>query len=610
MRTVYRRMSAVLLTVCMLCSFLLSACSMETQEQKMEDLRDKLILAFQYLENMEYDSALDAFAQVLDIDARQVDAYIGIARASSAKGRHKEAADYVKKGYEETGNRSLEEMAGMYDRITENEDLLKETAALLEDAENIPEEIGNAKTGLLSETLDRLWETLDGQVFCDLPGGFEGVILYPVDAEKGVYLILYPSGYYYLGNVIFGTYESFLAELDAELADTGDAGRAQEILLSESRDLYTVPKKAGSGVWAGLNEESGSAVFYTGGWTEDLPNDEDGFCAVQILPSGTRFVADGPVYNGKFNLSSLNSFFSSQDEVMEMALHDGVSVYASMYEGFAEEDVFSQAGFFAQFLISSWSYVVLPFEQSDPEAFLMKPASRSPGLYSSDFENRRYFEMIDAGSAFRALVERSFLIPYEAHRLPVEGDLLQLQGYPADYNADHDLYIIYGRNMSAVIDDTGRILSGEYEPYDWSTSLQFNTQGFSRLVLTEEGTENIYRDPNDADGNSSLDVWQMDYDWEGNETGRKYIGKQGDLNRPFHENTEIVKDAKIRAEMKDYGILVTDSDGNESGRILIDLESGNKWTFNLFGRMISLTRTIGEGKSVYTEEYLFLAAEK
>ena len=62
--------------------------------------------------------------------------------------------------------------------------------------------------------------------------------------------------------------------------------------------------------------------------------------------------------------------------------------------------------------------------------------------------------------------------------------------------------------------------------------------------------------------------------------------------------------------MKDYGILVTDSDGNESGRILIDLESGNKWTFNLFGRMISLTRTIGEGKSVYTEEYLFLAAEK
>ena len=89
----------------MLLSLILSACSTQSREEVAEDLREKLELAFQYLENMEYDSALDAFAQIINIDEKQVDAYIGMARAFSSKGQQKEAGDYAGKGYEATGNR-------------------------------------------------------------------------------------------------------------------------------------------------------------------------------------------------------------------------------------------------------------------------------------------------------------------------------------------------------------------------------------------------------------------------------------------------------------------------------------------------------------------------
>ena len=40
---------------------------------------------------MEYDSALDAFAAVIEIDTKQTDAYIGMSRAYSALGIQDEA---------------------------------------------------------------------------------------------------------------------------------------------------------------------------------------------------------------------------------------------------------------------------------------------------------------------------------------------------------------------------------------------------------------------------------------------------------------------------------------------------------------------------------------
>ena len=147
-RYLAQRLSAGLMGICILFSLLLSACSAGAGKEKeiLEDLREKLSIAFQYLENMEYDSALDAFAQVIEIDEKQVDAYLGIARASSAQGRHQEARDYARKGYEATGNQTLAEMGDMYDQILENEDLLKETAALLEEGSvSVPEELAGGK---------------------------------------------------------------------------------------------------------------------------------------------------------------------------------------------------------------------------------------------------------------------------------------------------------------------------------------------------------------------------------------------------------------------------------------------------------------------------------
>lgn len=622
MKKLCRRISLILIAVCMLLSLILSACSTQSREEVAEDLREKLELAFQYLENMEYDSALDAFAQIINIDEKQVDAYIGMARAFSSKGQQKEAGDYAGKGYEATGNQTLGRMSEMYEKITESEDLLKETAALLEaGASDVPEEIGNVKTGLISETLDRIWETLDGQPFCDLFEGYDQAIIYPVDAEHNYYLILYPSGYFFLGEVEFMKYKDFLTMLERRIGEEEDAEKAEEILLTEPRDLYAVPKKEGAGTWAGINEEEGAAVFYTGGWSSGRPNDEEGFCAVQMLPAGSRFVVKGPVQNGQFIDYELTMYFASQYEVMQEAFKEGVETYhvtdpdtgETRTESF--ERIYAQETFNNKYVNKVWPYNVYPFELEDAEEYLMQAVSRTPGLYSRDFENRRYFEMIDAGDTFRAMMEAAFLLRDRyITTIPVEGNLLQINGFPYDYNADHGLYILGWGAKSAVIDNTGRIRYAEYEADSLQSSLQFNAQGFSGLVIMEPGSEDICRDTSietrGLNWDADLDVWQVDYDWEGNETGRRYYGKRIDLHSYYRGEAEP-KDVEVRAEITDEGILVTDLEGGELGRILVDFEaiSQAQWQADVIGRMIRVRYTVGEGKSQNGSTYLFLVPE-
>ena len=606
MRKKYQRMSVILILVCMLSSLLLSACSSPAvQEQAAEDLREKLKLAYGYLENMEFDTALDAFAQILEIDEKQVDAYIGIARAASARGRHKEAGDYARKGFEATGNQTLEDMSGMYDQITQKEDLLKEAAALLEKSQaDIPEEIGNSRTGLLSETLDLLWETLDAETWSGLSGGYDGAILYPVDADKGIYLVIYPGGYYYLGDVVFQSYEAFLKGLDRKMEEEEDAEKAREIFLAQERDALTRGKREGYGVWAGLNAEEGSAVFYTGRWGMGMPNDSAGFCAVQILPGGSRFVVEGPVTVGLFGRYELTRYSASQYEVLE-AVFDGEN-------SSGEENHY----FEGQYANDVWDYHVFPFEKENTEEFLMQTASNTTGLYSREFENRRFFELIDKGDVFRASMESLFLARERRHKVPVEGDLLQINGFLCDYNPEHGLYTLRWGGASAVIDNEGRVLFAEYEPDDKQTSLQFTEQGFTTYIFTEPGTENIYRPVSKLRGrpdqNADLDVWQADYDWEGNETGRKYYGKYTDFF--FHLRGEGLSrsDARLQAELTDNGVLVKDLDGNEYGRILLDFEtrSGGSWQVEVFGRMIRVVYTYGEDKSQYVRSEMFLAPER
>ena len=148
--------------VILLIAVIFTACGGISQIGRNKQIREKLILVYQYLENMEYDTALDAFAAVIEIDIRQTDAYIGMSRAYSALGRQEEAGKTARDGFEKTGSDTLQSLGRMYARITDHEDDLKEIAELLrEGEEKIPSELEEKESGLFSDTLDRVWESLD-----------------------------------------------------------------------------------------------------------------------------------------------------------------------------------------------------------------------------------------------------------------------------------------------------------------------------------------------------------------------------------------------------------------------------------------------------------------
>ena len=78
-------------------------------EHKTSQIKDKLDLGEKYLEELEYEKALAYFMEVLEIDPKNVDAYIGIVDTYVAMGDYEKALEYAKRGYEETGEVKLQE---------------------------------------------------------------------------------------------------------------------------------------------------------------------------------------------------------------------------------------------------------------------------------------------------------------------------------------------------------------------------------------------------------------------------------------------------------------------------------------------------------------------
>lgn len=84
---------------------------------KARDLSKQLDLGKRYLEEMDYDNALIAFNRAIEIDPKNVDAYIGAAEAYIGKGDKESAEKVLEKGLEnvpdsELLKKSLEELTG------------------------------------------------------------------------------------------------------------------------------------------------------------------------------------------------------------------------------------------------------------------------------------------------------------------------------------------------------------------------------------------------------------------------------------------------------------------------------------------------------------------
>jgi len=95
---------------------------------KTTKIADKLDLGEKYLEELEYEKALAYFMEVLEIDPKNVDAYLGIADVYVAMGEHQKALEILDVGYQETEN---EKMVEKFEEVE---------ALMSSEADSVPEE--------------------------------------------------------------------------------------------------------------------------------------------------------------------------------------------------------------------------------------------------------------------------------------------------------------------------------------------------------------------------------------------------------------------------------------------------------------------------------------
>ena len=141
-------------------------------------------------------------------------------------------------------------------------------------------------------------------------------------------------------------------------------------------------------------------------------------------------------------------------------------------------------------------------------------------------------------------------------------------------------------------------------------SCSFTSSGFSGLLITQAGTQ----EPFTGDAYSAwqgtgedADIWQIDFDWDGNETGRTYKGqvedaysfvRYGGYNAAsLWGGDAAASGSRIKAERTGDGFKITDSGGKDCGTIHVD--DPDDYTYAINGNMIQIR------KSDYTGNYLF-----
>ena len=90
---------------------------------KAHKIEDKLDLGEKYLEELKYEKAIATYKEVLKIDPKNLEAYLGIADAYVAMGEYEEALEILEEGYEETESRKIEEKIEVVEVLLSNGDL-------------------------------------------------------------------------------------------------------------------------------------------------------------------------------------------------------------------------------------------------------------------------------------------------------------------------------------------------------------------------------------------------------------------------------------------------------------------------------------------------------
>ena len=121
-------------------------------------LQKQLDLGNRYLSEMEYEKAIAEYEAVIEIDSRNVEAYLGLADAYIGLGEYDKAMEALKRGYEETGNEELRDRSYALSDVTDSAngqkvDIVSSGEESLEGFAGLAEEIENESRYAESSTV-------------------------------------------------------------------------------------------------------------------------------------------------------------------------------------------------------------------------------------------------------------------------------------------------------------------------------------------------------------------------------------------------------------------------------------------------------------------------
>ena len=97
----------------------------EQRQNERRELREQLKMAERYLEEMDYEQAVVAYQAAIEIDPKNIDAYLGLAEAYIGLNDYESAIDALQSGADETENDDIQE------RLEELEELWSDVVNLL-----------------------------------------------------------------------------------------------------------------------------------------------------------------------------------------------------------------------------------------------------------------------------------------------------------------------------------------------------------------------------------------------------------------------------------------------------------------------------------------------
>ena len=200
-------------------------------------IEERLEMGNRYLEDLDYDEAIEVFQEILDIDPKCVDAYMGLADAYIGVEDYESAMDILEKGYDKTEDDDLKERLEevevekeSYDRKIRNE---KVFAGVEDVFENIA---GYCEAGNYDELFEYM-QSDDYQRLLDVVDELE--MAYCVETSHG------NVGIYEVNNEVFGNYMIYYGD-------------------------YQDDVREGEGDWLGYFE--GNNYHARGSWKADAPN--------------------------------------------------------------------------------------------------------------------------------------------------------------------------------------------------------------------------------------------------------------------------------------------------------------------------------------------------